>query len=305
MITKEYLLTAAGSGGLHDGAVDDPGPGQLLLKVVHNGVCASEVGPWADGPVDGVERFGHEPIGTVVARGPGVDLDVGAWVTGRVEPSYADHVIADARDVVALPDDLPPGIALGEPVGCVIDGIGRTTIRPGDRVVVIGAGFMGRVAIQLLVHTWAADVTVVEPRPDARAGAIADGADAAVAPDELAGTRDSADVVIEASGTQAGLDLATTLAREHGVLSILGYHQGQRSVDMQQWNWKSLTVVNAHVRDRDSLRDSIRRGLLLMAAGRLDVGSLVTHRFGFDEIDAAFATLRDKPDGFVKAMIDL
>jgi threonine dehydrogenase-like Zn-dependent dehydrogenase len=56
------------------------------------------------------------------------------------------------------------------------------------------------------------------------------------------------DVVIEASGTQPGLTLAGELVRGHGVLSILGYHQGgDRQVDMQLWNWKAIDVVNAHV----------------------------------------------------------
>ena len=49
------------------------------------------------------------------------------------------------------------------------------------------------------------------------------------------------------NGTQA---LAGELVRTHGVLSILGYHQGTRTVDLQAWNWKALDVVNGHVRGK-------------------------------------------------------
>lgn len=306
MITREYLLTGPGRGALATGAVDDPGPGQLLIKIAHNGVCASEVEPWATGPQGSTMRFGHEPIGTVAACGPGAAIPEGTWITGRVEPTYADFAIADARDVVAVPAGVAVDVALGEPVGCVVDGLGRTPLHLADRVVVIGAGFMGRIAIQLLVRSWAAHVTVVDLREDARRGALADGADAAHDPGELpAGAAGGADVVIEATGSQAGLDLATDLVREHGVVSILGYHQSSRAVDMKTWNWKALTVVNAHVRDRHQLQESIRRGLELVACGRLDLGGLITHRFTFDRIDDAFRTLHEKPPGFVKAMIDI
>lgn len=64
-------------------------------------------------------------------------------------------------------------------------------------------------------------------------------------------------------------------------------------------------MVNAHVRDRHSLRESVRRGLQLVASARLDLGGLITHRFRFDRIDDAFRTLHEKPPGFVKAMIDI
>lgn len=44
-------------------------------------------------------------------------------------------------------------------------------------------------------------------------------------------------------------------------------------------------------------------GLDLVAAGRIDVGALVTHRFALDEVDAAFEALVAKEPGFVKATI--
>ena len=110
--------------------------------------------------------------------------------------------------------------------------------------------------------------------------------------------------MIEATGTQEGLDLATELVREHGILSILGYHQGpRRSVDMQAWNWKALDVVNAHVRRRELLNDAIRGGLELMRLGRLQPGRLVTHRFGLGEVAEAFDALASKPEGFIKAVV--
>jgi threonine dehydrogenase-like Zn-dependent dehydrogenase len=112
-------------------------------------------------------------------------------------------------------------------------------------------------------------------------------------------------VVFEVTGAAAGLDLATALTRAHGTLDIVGYHQGRRSVDLQAWNWKALDVVNGHVRDRRRLADSIRRGLAVVASGRVDYAALITHRYPLDAVDQAFTDLQAKPAGFVKAVVVL
>ncbi|MEV7908175.1 hypothetical protein AB0P04_41915, partial [Streptomyces anulatus] len=71
------------------------------------------------------------------------------------------------------------------------------------------------------------------------------------------------------------------------------------------WNFKAIDVVNAHVRDRDRLRDSTRRGLDLVAAGRVDLTCLITHRYALADLDRAYAVLAEKPDGFIKAVIEI
>jgi threonine dehydrogenase-like Zn-dependent dehydrogenase len=48
----------------------------------------------------------------------------------------------------------------------------------------------------------------------------------------------------------------------------------------------------------------MRIGLALEEKGLIDLGRLVTHRFGLDEVDAAYTALRNKPEGFVKAVVE-
>jgi threonine dehydrogenase-like Zn-dependent dehydrogenase len=225
-------------------------------------------------------------------------------VTGGFGPSFADYVIVDHRSVVPVPDGVDTDDAIGEPLGCVLEGRRRTRIEPGDCIALVGAGYMGSLMLQVLLATGAGHTMVVDPREDARRTGIALGADEARTPEDAAGSEGAFDVVVEATGTQRGLDLATELVAEHGVLSILGYHQGpRRSIDVQAWNRKALDVVNAHVRRRELLNDAIRRGLELVRLGRLQPGRLVTHRFGLDEVAEAFDALVAKPTGFVKAVV--
>jgi L-iditol 2-dehydrogenase len=108
------------------------------------------------------------------------------------------------------------------------------------------------------------------------------------------------------AGTQGRrcLTLAGQMVRAHGLLSILGFHQGGlRQVDVEMWNWKAIDVVNAHVRRHGDLMQSMRIGLELMAEGLVSFESLITHRYGLHRVDQAYADLHNKPTGFIKAVI--
>jgi len=65
----------------------------------------------------------------------------------------------------------------------------------------------------------------------------------------------------------------------------------------------AFRIVNAHFRDVGVIMRGMSVGMRLVSSGVLSLDGLVTHRFPLEEINAAFATLRDKPEGFVKAVI--
>jgi len=287
--------------------VGEPPPGFVRVKVLACGVCASELHAVEDPLPSYPVEMGHEPVGIVEAVGDGVDdFSGGMRVTGGFGPSFAEQVIADHRFLVSVPDDLAIEDAIGEPLGCVMEGRRRTPVVAGDRIALVGAGYMGLVMLQILQMSGAGYTMVVEPREEAREAALGFGATDALTPDdastdELDGTFD---VVVEATGVQPGLDLSSRLVREHGVISILGYHVGPpRSVDVQMWNWKAIDVINAHVRRRDYLNEAIRRGLELIRLGRIDPGKLVTHRYGLDGVGDAFHALATKPSGYIKSIV--
>lgn len=72
---------------------------------------------------------------------------------------------------------------------------------------------------------------------------------------------------------------------------------------MEAWNFKAIDVVNAHVRRDGDRMSSMRIGLDLIGAGRLDLGWMVTHRYPLDGLDRAFGDLETKPAGFVKGVV--
>ncbi|MEO3751133.1 alcohol dehydrogenase catalytic domain-containing protein [Streptomyces sp. B6B3] len=285
-----------------------PPAGRVLVRVEAVGICASDLTAWRRGPADPAvpARLGHEPVGTVALLGAGVEgLRVGQRVTGRLVPAFADYVTADPVDLVPVPDGLDPTLALGEPLGCVVEGYRRAAPAVGARTAVVGLGFMGLVMTRLLALSPTAEVAAIDPRDDARAVAGTLGATRLGHPEDADPPRSTAELVVEASGTAAGLRLATDLAAEHGTLAVLGYHQTPREVDLGTWNWKALDVVNAHVRDRHLLATATRRAMDLLASGRLDLTHLVTHRYPLDRVEEAYHALETKPRGFVKAVVTL
>jgi threonine dehydrogenase-like Zn-dependent dehydrogenase len=289
--------------------VGAPGGGRVRIRILTCGVCASELHAWQEVLDAYPIRVGHEPVGVVEAVGSGVEgLFPGQAVTGGFGPAFSDRVIVDPGVVVPLPEGVSTDDVLGEPLGCVMEARRRTPLQVGDRIALVGAGYMGLLMLEVLRISGAGHTLVIDPRRDALHVARELGAEETAVPDEISAQDvDGAfDLVIEASGTQDGLDLATGLAREHGALTILGYHQGPpRPVDMQAWNWKALEVINGHVRRRDLLNEAIRRGLELVRLGRLAPKRLVTHRFGLERVGEAFATLEAKPERFVKAVVTI
>jgi threonine dehydrogenase-like Zn-dependent dehydrogenase len=295
-----------------------PGPGEVVVRITACGVCASELHPWDRGVPAYPRRLGHEPVGVVEAIGPDIeDFSPGDRVTGLFLEAFSDRVVVPHDVLVHVPEGLDDENALGEPLACLVNAQRRTPVELADRVALIGLGYMGLGMLQLLKLRGPSKVVAIDVREEARQHALELGADEVYHPSEVPDeyfltqwedwdSDRGLDVVIEASGTQPGLTLAGKLVRAHGVLSILGFHQGgDRQVDVEMWNWKAIDVVNAHVRRQADLLESMRIGLELEAKGLIDLGRLVTHRFGLEDVDQAYAALRDKPEGFIKAVVHM
>jgi L-iditol 2-dehydrogenase len=296
--------------------VPDPAPGQgeVLLDVAVCGVCASELEPYTGHVPSEFPRFlGHEVSGTVVALGEGttglaVGDRVGAWVTTH---GFADKAAVPAAHCFPV-GDVPVETALAEPLACAVNAVELADVRLGDDVVIIGAGYMG-LLVQLLVSMRGPrQVVVADTRPDALERARALGATHTVLVgeegpvDEVAAATGGVgvDVCFECTGTLGALRTVGEVTRMSGKVVLVGYHQGaDRAIPLGWWNWMAYDLRNGHFRDLAVILRGMRIGARLTGAGLLDQGPLITHRFGLDDIGAAFATAVSKPPGFVKATV--
>jgi threonine dehydrogenase-like Zn-dependent dehydrogenase len=294
-----------------------PGPGQVRVKLEGCGVCASNLTPWA-GPE--WQQFplepgalGHEGWGTVDAVGEGVrDLAVGDRVAALSYKSYAEYDLAEAAACVKLPEALAGQPFPGEPLGCAMNIFRRCDIQPGQTVAIIGIGFLGAILTRLAADA-GARVIAISRRPFSLEVARRFGAGEVVPMDDHHAIIEQVkaltggvlcDRVIEAVGYQWPLDLAAELTRERGKLIIAGYHQdGPRQVNMWLWNWRGLDVICAHERDPAVYAQGVREAVAAVASGRLDPSPLYTHAFPLEKLDEALNATRDRPDGFLKALV--
>ncbi len=295
----------------------EPGEGEVRVRLEGCGVCASNLTPWA-GP-DWMEfptapgGLGHEGWGVVDAVGERVvDLAPGDRVAILGQASYASHDVVKAADAVLLPPALDGLPFPGEAFACAMNILRRSAIVPGDRVAVVGVGFLGA-ALTRLASGQGAQVFALSRSEPARILARRMGAartfdardpNAAVSDIRELTMGRLCDVVIEAVGSQPALDLAGEIVAEGGRLVIAGYHQdGPRQVNLQQWNWRGIDVVNAHERAPEAYRRGLREAVEAVAAGRIDLNALVTHAFPLERLGDALDAARDRPAGFVKAWV--
>ena len=311
------VVTGPGTIQLQQLELPVPGRGQVRVRLEGCGVCASNLTPWA-GPEwmkfpTEPGGLGHEGWGYVDAVGPDVEgLAVGDRVAALSYHSYATHDIAAADAVVKLPEELAGMPFPGEPLGCAMNIFKRCEITAGQTVAIVGIGFLGALLTQLAVAA-GARVIAIARRPFALDLAARLGAAETIPMDDhwriieqvkaLTGGQ-FCDRVIEAVGKQWPLDLAAELTRERGRLIIAGYHQdGPRQVNMQMWNWRGLDVINAHERDPKIYIQGIKDAIAAVVEGRLDPSQLYTHSYALAELDVALNATRDRPDGFLKALV--
>jgi threonine dehydrogenase-like Zn-dependent dehydrogenase len=257
--------------------------------------------------------LGHEGWGVIDAIGENVaDFDIGDRVTFLSGKSYAEFDIAQASDVVRLPESLAKTRFPGEPFGCAMNIFRRSDIQAGQTVAIVGIGFLGAILVRLASGA-GARVIAVSRRQESLGLATRMGASETIAMHDhwqiidqvkqLTGER-MCERVIEAVGKQWPLDLAAELTAEAGRLVIAGYHQdGPRQVNMQLWNWRGFDVVNAHERDHAVAVQGVRDAIAAVEAGIIDPDMLITHEYPLEQLGDALDATRDRPGAFVKAVV--
>ena len=162
----------------------EPGPGEVLVKVAACGICHTDL-HYIDHGVPTFKKppliLGHETSGNVAALGAGVEkwkegdrvllpavYGCGQCVMCRkgrenicqqmvmfgnnVDGGYAEYILAPAKDMFLLPDDIPliEGCVIADAVTTPFHAvINRGAVKPGDQVVVFGCGGIGINLVQM------------------------------------------------------------------------------------------------------------------------------------------------------------
>jgi len=254
--------------------------------------------PFQEGAFDFPVKYGYAAVGRV-EEGPDE-------LTGRLVFCLHPHqtrFVVPAAALVPVPASVPAGRAvLGANMETALNALWDAPVRPGDKVVVLGAGTVGLALARLAAAVPASRVTLVDPDPAKAAPARALG----LAIVESAEGLGDADLVFEASGAPAALADALGIAGDEATVVALGWY-GDAAVPLplgEAFHSRRLTLLSSQVgkvagprRARRTHADRLALALELLADPTFD--ALITGESPFEDLPAALARVAADGRGVV------
>jgi (R,R)-butanediol dehydrogenase/meso-butanediol dehydrogenase/diacetyl reductase len=291
----------------------------VLVEIAFCGICGTDLhaiveesglfGWGAPGFIGGHEWSGH-----VVATGEGVSAwKVGDRVTARSgecgtcatcrsgrpsicrtrrpedgQGAFSQYMRRREDSLVAVPDGLDMrAAALTEPLAVALHGVTRSNAKPGQRVLVTGAGPIGTLTVVALHIRGIDDVTVSEPNPLRRALAERLGAKV-ITPDELGDGSHRFDAMIETSGNPRAVTGGFDCLVPGGFLALVGVVSAPTNLNVLRMLTDEITVTGSALYDEGGIEEAVA----LLAAGRVPVDVLTEPQdISLEGVAAACANL--------------
>lgn len=293
-----------------------PGPGEILLKVKACGICGSDLKSIDETPVGKV--MGHEFTGEIVALGSNIQgwrkgqyvtamplIGCGKCVfclTGDVSHcktvdmigetgspgAFAEYVRVGASESFELTPELAAGEgALVEPLAVALHAIEKANIKPGDNVLIIGAGPIGLASIIWARHLGASEITISDPIAGRRELAGKLGADHALNPaaEKISGRYN---VVMECVGIPGMIAAAIRATALHGRVVVAGACIKPDTFVPLYAFMKELSLhFSVYYR-----RSDFAYTVAMIKAGRINPSPMITSRVSLNNLPEAFASLK-------------
>jgi len=306
--------------------IPDPTPeaDEVVVGVNHCGICGSDIHmalePEAFGLTDGFV-MGHEFSGEIMAMGSEVNhLKIGqrvsvvpfrscgrcaaclagnpAWCSQMqlIGGGYGEYASVKARQCVPLPADASfADGALLEPLAVALHGINRAQLRPGDRVLVLGAGPIG-----LAVAFWAARlgarrVVMQDIKEHQRERALEMGATGFICCKDEPPWQDTekllggkADIVFECAGVPGMIARSVDVLKTQGTLLMLGLCTFPDTFIPFELLSKELCIQTSAFFDQKEYETALD----VLASGILEPRLLITDKVALEELPPMFEQLK-------------
>lgn len=313
---RAVRLQGVGSIDLAEIPEPSPGPGEILVRVEAAGICGTDRHLYkGEFPCAPPVTLGHEFAGEVIACGAGVSLPLGSRVAcdpniacgaceqclrGRTnlcqrnvavgihrDGGFAELCAFPAHRAVPVPDLHPHHAAFAEPLACTLHGVDLGSPVPGERVIVLGGGVIGLLAVQLARNA-GAEVTLVTRHPAKRALALQVGATQTAATEEEARALlpKGADLVLECAGVAETVEMAPRLTRSGGRVVVLGVLPQGEKVRIEPFDllFREIQLLHSFINPFTQTRAAA-----MLNSGRVDVAPLISRIVPLSEAAATIA----------------
>lgn len=321
-----------------------PGKNEVLIRIRAVGICGSDLHPYMG---DGIDRrepgiiMGHEAAGDVVEVGENVtkwkpgdrvainpqinceecvqckkglphlcdhSLLIGSSMRGFLDGAMCEYLVMHEKQLYHLPDEVSYdyGTFL-DPLGNAIHLINRGGVKLGDKVVVMGVGTIGLLAVQTAKLAGAVKVIAVDLSEYKLGIAKELGADVCLksdSPDFMDRIKEETDgigpdVVVEAVGISVTYNLALNMCRKRGTVIALGFTKPQLDLAIQQIIYKELNVLGS-----TGYADECGTTLEYMRKNMVNLEKVITHRLPLEKVKQGFDLLCEKDSKAIKVILN-
>ncbi len=322
---------------VEDIVIPEAKEGELLVKMKACGICGSDVEKVFGDYGLGSKKIGHEISGEVVkSNTPKFSVGDRVFVRQRVPClechycKHGDYTVCDTFKktnvdpcglaeyftvsnihvengaVIKFPDNISyEEAAVAEPLSCCIRAINKCDVQEGDSAVVVGAGPVGIMNAIALKEAGAENILIIDINDSRlefakRFGKTINSMKEDPEEKIKKETGVGADLVIVATGNMKVLEQALKFVRRGGKILIFGVPPkgSPLNYDANYLFVNEITVLTSGY----SVRGEIKTALKLISSGKVDIKSLITHRFPIDESQKAF-DLAHKPENAMKIVI--
>lgn len=337
----QQVMTAPGAIEFREVPTPQPGPGQVLVKIMRIGVCGSDIHvyhgehPFTKYPV----TQGHEVSGSVEQLGEGVTgLTVGQKVTiepqvfcGRCYPcthgkynlceelkvmgfqttgTASQYFAVDAAKITPIPQDMSfDQGAMIEPAAVAVHAVKRAGDVAGQKIAVLGAGPIGILVAQAAKALGAAAVMVTDVSDYRLSKARECGADFTFNTKTRdfgqalteAFGPDKADVIYDCAGNDVTMGQAIAHARKGSTIILVAVYAGMAHVDLAVLNDHELDLNTTMMYRHEDYVDAIA----LVQAGKIRLEPLMSKHFAFQDYLAAYQYIDANRETTMKVLIDV
>lgn len=290
-----------------------------LVKVAYCGICGTDVHLY-DGDEGSVKMIpktvpGHELSGTLVETGVKVTVDPNYYckeclncIAGKphycenifntgvtVNGGFAVYVLAHKSQVHRIPDNASlEEAAFAEPISCCIHGVDLAEINSSDRVLILGAGTIGLIMLQLCTAAGANYISVVEPVERKRANALKLGADSVFDTNIITAEKlkkCNFNKIIECSGNIDAVKTAVEVCANTGTVMLFGLTHPESEIIIKPFDLfkREITIKASYINPL-----TMSRAVEILSNNKIDVRPLISEIITLNELPAYLSDSKNK-----------